>query len=135
MHRNAFITAAIAASFTIGSAVAGERLSGDELQQVLVGNTTTGVYPDEGQEVEFWEYFKKGGKIRGKDVKYGKYAGKYEIRDDGCLHNDYEGDAWDGCYYLERESGNSYAVTRPYADEKGRWTILEGDPQKLDRGY
>ncbi len=48
MNRSHWIAGIIAAFFTMSSAVAGERLSGEEVRNLLVGNTEQGKYEDRG---------------------------------------------------------------------------------------
>ena len=117
------------------TAIAVERLSSEELRETFIGNTVYGTYPNEGKQVEFWEYYKSDGKIKGRDGKYGNYRGTWEIREDGCFYGNYQGDQYDGCYYYGHVWGNEYRLERPYTDEIGHHQLVEGDPWMLDRGY
>ncbi len=133
MNRSLWIAGIIAAIFTMSSAVAGERLTGEEVRKLLVGNTEQGKYVDRDSLHSYWEFYREDGKIKGRNG--GTYGGRYEIREDGCFYGTYDfGDEFDGCYYYEHLTGNKYHVTGP----KG-WssdvTISEGDPLNLDRGY
>jgi hypothetical protein len=118
--------------FPAGQSMAGERLNGEEVRKLLVGNTVTGTYADQGSQIRFYEYSAPDGTLVFSDEHYGKSSGTWEIRDDGCNYTNYaDSDDYDGCYYYEDHGDGTLTVHRPQSDEPGTQTILEGDPQNL----
>lgn len=120
----------IALSGTLSTAIAGEPLTGEKLRMLVVGNTEQGQYRDKGKAYTYWAFYRKDGKIKGKDNS-GKYSGKYEIKADGCLYADYDhGKEDDGCYYYEHVSGKTYGVEGPN-DFASVVEIFEGRPPEI----
>lgn len=111
---------------------AGEHLNGEQLKQVLVGNTQTGVYTNKGQPLNFWEFYRADGVIRGIEDKYGVYYGTYTIKPNGCLHADYDGDEYDGCYYYVHLTGDQYSTTSSQG-AISTVTISKGDSKSLNQ--
>lgn len=111
---------------------AADRLNGEALKAVLVGNTETGVYTNKGQQLNYWEFYRVDGVIRATEDKYGVYNGTYTIKADGCLHANYDGDEFDGCYYYVHIKDNQYSVTDPQGSVS-TITISKGDSKKLNQ--
>ena len=133
MNRSLWIAGIIATFFTMSSAIAGERLTSEEVRELLVGNTEHGKYEYRNALVEYWEFNREDGKIKGRIMGGGgKYSGKYKIREDGCFDaRYYSDDDASGCYYYEHIEGNKYHVTGPNGWSSDV-TILEGDSKNLD---
>jgi hypothetical protein len=112
--------------------VAGERLTAHQVKTVFLGNTETGTYINRGRKVEYSEFYRKDGRIKGVDAMHGKYDAFYDIRKDGCFYLDYPGDLHDGCYYFEHVEGNHYRSMYPDGSSS-IVTILKGDPENLNQ--
>lgn len=109
-----------------GVFAAEERLSADQVRDLLVGNTEKG-YTD---GVPYTEYVSPDGRIKGK-WKNAPYGGSYEIRADGCFFIDYdEGNDYDGCFYFEEYKTGKYKVIYP-SGKKEKIKILEGNSDNL----
>lgn len=123
------LAVATCSSFAPGAA-AGERLTSEELREVLVGNTESGYYkyesPNYTKSVPYSEYYAPDGSIRGVD-RWQKYDGRWEVRDEGCFYRDYDGSDYDGCSYYYRESDNEYRVDSPGFEGEGPVTITRGN--------
>jgi hypothetical protein len=113
-------------------AVAAEHLNGEQLKKVLVGNTETGVYTNKGQQLNYWEFYRPDGVIRGTEDKYGAYHGTYSIKADGCLNADYDGEEYDGCYFYTLITADQYSVTDPQG-KTSTITIKKGDSKFLNQ--
>jgi len=111
---------------------AADRLNGAAVKAVLVGNTETGVYTNKGQQLNFWEFYRPDGVIRGTEDKYGAYHGTYAIKSDGCLQAKYDGGEYDGCYYYVQLKDDQYSVTDPQGSVS-TITISKGDSKKLNQ--
>jgi hypothetical protein len=114
------------------SSLAAERLNGEQLKKILVGNTEFGVYTNKGQQLKYWEFYRADGVIRATEDKYGVYSGKYTIKADGCLNADYDGDEFDGCYYYTPLTGDQYTITSPQGDAS-TVMVTKGDVKKLNQ--
>lgn len=130
MNRGPWIAGIIAAFFTMSGAIAGERLTSEEVRKLLVGNTEHGKYEYMDELVDYWEFNREDGKIKGRNG--GKYSGKYKIKEDGCFYvTYYSDDESSGCYYYEHITGNKYHVTGPNGWSSDV-TVSEGDSKNLD---
>ena len=115
---------------TSTSISAGDRLSAEELRALLVGNTEVGTYKDAGNDIPYAEYIRADGVITGKDL-FNRYTGTYTIRDEGCYYGDYQGTAYDGCYYFEKLPDGRYRTHGPGGKENVV-RILPGDAKGLN---
>lgn len=111
---------------------AADRLNGEELKVILVGNTEFGVYTNKGQQLKYWEFYRPDGVIRATEDKYGAYTGTYKIKADGCLDAKYDGGEYDGCYYYAHLKDDQYNVTSPKGDVS-TVTVSKGDIKKLNQ--
>lgn len=114
------------------SAFAADRLKGEELKAILVGNTEFGVYTNKGEQLKYWEYYRADGVIRATEDKYGTYNGTYTIKADGCLEAKYDGGEYDGCYYYVHLKDDQYSVTDPQGSVS-TVTVSKGDSKKLNQ--
>jgi len=126
------LAAVIAFAGANANALAGEILGSAELRAILVGNTEVGNYQLKGVTIPYAEYFRKDGKVKGKDP-YERYSGTYTVREGGCFYVDYEGNEEDGCYRYERLPDGRYKSYGPNGIV-ATVTILPQDAKQLD-GY
>lgn len=103
-----------------------DRLSADQVRDLLVGNTETG----HTDGAPYSEYLSPDGRIKGK-WQNDRYEGSYEILPDGCLSIDYDdGSEYDGCYYIEEAKPGEYRILYP-SGKRGKIKILTGNPGNL----
>ncbi|MCZ7599546.1 MAG: hypothetical protein M5U09_19920 [Gammaproteobacteria bacterium] len=103
-----------------------DRLSADQVRDLLVGNTETGTYR--------WRAVLGIPVARRKNQgkwQNDRYEGSYEILPDGCLSIDYDdGSEYDGCYYIEEAKPGEYRILYP-SGKRGKIKILTGNPGNL----
>lgn len=92
----------------------------------LVGNTVH--YQEDGDDV--YEYYNPNGTIYGDSKKYGKYTGKWEIRDNATFCFFYEEPGTSGCVFVVRQP-SKITYFRYLEDTEGPYDFIQGNPKKL----
>lgn len=103
----------------------GQRLTEQQLRQLLVGNTEVGSYLWKGQWIGYREYFRPDGVVAGSD-DYATYTGTWRFEGDMICGKYSEGGS--GCWYYVSKGGNEFDVyysdgtvkVRIYKVEKGK---------------
>jgi hypothetical protein len=109
-----------------------QHLTGEQLRKLLVGNTETGTYPVDGEQVHWHNFTAPNGLLHWIDESGKQFDGIWDITDNGCYFMDFNTtDEGDGCYYYMDNGDGSYTVTRPSSDIPGLQTILKGNPQNM----
>ncbi len=105
----------------------GAQLTAEEVRELVIGNTEKGQF----NGTPYRTYFAEDGKLRETSSLMPEgINGKWEIKDDGCLHLDFAPSTkYDGCYYYyhhEPEKGK-YKVHEPWKGGRSTVTILKGN--------
>jgi len=105
---------AIVLLLSVSPAFAGEILDGDQIREVLVGNTLQADYREAGEcRHTFYEYFSEDGKVYGQDKRaqhasgYTRYLGTWEVKDgEFCVNVGYGHRG--GCSVFERVDEDTF---------------------------